>query len=512
MLWRTAVLASFQAILVVLADAKVPSPAKSLLPSINVTLTPFLNTKNATIRGKVVLDSHVAKNETLVALPLTMAGQPSAQYTKKSLKAFDSHGPLELSQVDGSAIDGTPSRFWVAERGTKGPIVVEFEAKPRQVQENTKMGPLFDIRQNGQGLLGSAWALVPLPPNDTAEYHFSLKWNLQHSPPGSKGVWTWGESPETVRVNGTTSTFLYTFWMVGPVSSYPGTSSSSAVKPLSPNFGMYWLQDPPFDVETTASFIDRFFNYSSEFWKDPGTQPYRVFIRHNDNVGSGGTALTRSFTFGWFNESSTTEEGLKFLLAHEITHNWPSISTGNDSAISRYAEGTAEYYSQRLLWRNGQISAEVYLQEMNKRIKTYYINPYVNISDKEAYDQSWIIPQAQTIPYGRGLIYLTNVDGEMRATSNGTESLDTITLSLIETCRSIPSRCSEAELRSLLNEYLSQAAVAEYEVVGTGKPLIKPSANSLGPCFEVVQTSTQPVVYQWKLKEGKDGSDRSCLI
>ncbi|RSL53546.1 hypothetical protein CEP53_007710 [Fusarium sp. AF-6] len=394
MLWNKTLLFSLQAVLLTATATKLPLPVKSSLPSIDVTLTPYLNVKNATIRGRV----------------------PSAQYTKKSLKASDSHGPLELSQVDGSAADGTPSRFWVAERGTMGPVVVEFETKPRQVQENTKMGPLFDIRQNGQGLLGSAWGLVPLPPNDTAEYQFSLKWNLQHSPPGSRGVWTWGESPETVR----------------------------------------------------------FFNYSSNFWKDPGTQPSRVFVRHNDNVGSGGTALTRSFTFGWFNESSTTDERLKFLLAHEMTHNWPAITAGNDSAISRYAEGATKYYSLRLLWRNGQISTEVYLQAMNTRIEAYYLNPYVNLSDKEAYDQSWVIPQAQTIPYGRGLIYLTNVDGEMRAASNGTESLDTITLSL--------------------------AAVAKYEAVGTGKPLIKPASNSLGPCFEVIQTSTQPVVYQWKLK------------
>ncbi|RSM07640.1 hypothetical protein CDV31_008533 [Fusarium ambrosium] len=405
MMWNKALLFSLQAVLLTATAAKVSLPVKSSLPSIDVTLTPYLNVKNTTIHGRVVWDGHVGKNETLVVLPLTMAGQPSAQYTKKSLRASDSHGPLELSQVDGSAADGTPSRFWVAERGTKGPVVVEFEAKPRQVQENTKMGPLFDIRQNGQGLLGSAWGLVPLPPNDTAEYQFSLKWNLQHSPPGSRGVWTWGESPETVRVNGTISTFLYTFWMVGPLSTYPGTSSSSGATLLSPNFGMYWLLDPPFNLEATASFIDKFFNYSSNFWKDPGTQPYRVFIRHNDNVGSGGTALTRSFTFGWFNESSTTDERLEFLLAHEMTHNWPAITVGNDSAISRYAEGAAEYYSLRLLWRNGQISTEVYLQAMNTRIETYYLNPYANLSDKEAYDQSWVIPQAQTIPYGRGLIY-----------------------------------------------------------------------------------------------------------
>ncbi|RSL86283.1 hypothetical protein CEP52_015863 [Fusarium oligoseptatum] len=214
MMWNKALLFSLQAVLLTATAAKVPLPIKSSLPSIDVTLTPYLNVKNATIHGRVVWDGHVAKNETLVVLPLTMAGQPSSQYTKKSLRASDSRG----------------------------------------------------------------------------------------------------------------------------------------------------------------AFLDL-----------PG-----VF---------GGTALTRSFTFGWFHESSTTDERLEFLLAHEMTHNWPAITVGNDSAISRYAEGAAEYYSLRLLWRNGQISTEVYLQAMNTRIESYYLNPYANLSDKEAYDQSWVIPQAQTIPY-----------------------------------------------------------------------------------------------------------------
>ncbi|KAH6884878.1 hypothetical protein B0T10DRAFT_462572 [Thelonectria olida] len=75
------------------------------------------------------------------------------------------------------------------------------------------------------------------------------------------------------------------------MSTYPDTSNSgNASTSLSPNFGMHWLEEPPFEVDATAVFIDKFFNYSSSFWKDDGTEPYRVFIRH-DNVGTGGTAL-----------------------------------------------------------------------------------------------------------------------------------------------------------------------------------------------------------------------------
>lgn len=144
-----------QAVLATVTTTKVPSPAKPLLSTLDVILKPCPKSRDAKIRRRAVLDSHVEKNETVVIIPLTMAGQPSAQYTNKTLQASDSHGPLELSQVNGSAADSMPSRSWVAQRGTKCPVIVEFEEKPRQVQ-NTKMGPLFDIRPNGQGLLGSA--------------------------------------------------------------------------------------------------------------------------------------------------------------------------------------------------------------------------------------------------------------------------------------------------------------------------------------------------------------------
>jgi hypothetical protein len=76
-------------------------------------------------------------------------------------------------------------------------------------------------------------------------------------------------------------------------------------------------------------FVDKYFNYSSIFWKDTSEDPYRVFIRHNQETGTGGTALLRSFTFGWHDANSTVEDKLELLLSHEITHNWPQSNNLN---------------------------------------------------------------------------------------------------------------------------------------------------------------------------------------
>ncbi|CAG9950426.1 unnamed protein product, partial [Clonostachys rosea f. rosea IK726] len=199
-----------------------------------------------------------------------MANAPSAQYTTETLEARDRLGQLKLTQSDGTGSDNQPSRFWA-------------------------VGPLFDIRANGDGLLGSTWALVPLLPDNIAEYQFSLRWNPKHSPPDAKAAWTWGEGPAPVTINGTAATFLYTFWA-------------------------YVLGLP---------FVDEYFNYSPIFWKDTSEDPYRVFIRHNQETGTGWTALLRSFTFGWHDANSTAEDKLELLLSHEITHNWPQINNLN---------------------------------------------------------------------------------------------------------------------------------------------------------------------------------------
>ncbi|KAK7398518.1 hypothetical protein QQX98_012094 [Neonectria punicea] len=60
-----------------------------------------------------------------------------------------------------------------------------------------------------------------------------------------------------------------------------------------------------------------------------------------------------------------TEEGLQTLLAHEITHNWPSLSR-----------------ARAPVRRNNQISTEVFLSAMNATLNGYYLRSIMNISDE----------------------------------------------------------------------------------------------------------------------------------
>lgn len=493
-----------------LALALWPSLATaSCPPKLDVTLRPILIQAAAPkLEGELILPQAIPKNETILIHPITMAGIPSAQYTNDSLRAEDDNGDLPLTIFDGTA-EGQPSRFWVATRASVGPTTIRFTATPREVELDTKIGPLFDFRANGNGLLGSMWSILPVPPSSTVEYQITLSWDLAQAPANTRPIWTWGEGAEPATVFGTTGKILYTFFAVGDISSFPSLSSTQDVEASNVEFGMYWLEEPSFNATTTARFIQEYYTFSAEFWQDDGSQPYRVFVRHNENVGAGGTALPRSFMFGWHNKNSTDEENLKFLLAHEITHNWPTMS-GASAAVSRFGEGMADYYSLRLLWRARLIDMDRFASETNKRVESYYRNPTVNMSDTEAYDIAWESAAAQRISYGRGMIDFLNLDAQLRSQSNGTKSFDELALQMLTGCRSDISSCNNDAWLDILEEHLGPESLVSYETVASGNPVIEPISGSLGPCFDVIQTSTSPIVYQWVKKDVVDEVD--CMI
>ncbi|KAJ0383361.1 hypothetical protein COL922a_010607, partial [Colletotrichum nupharicola] len=185
--------------------------------------------------------------------------------------------------------------------------------------------------------------------------------------------------------------------------------------------------------------------------------------------------------------------------------------SGTNAEQSRYNEGGAEFWSLTLLWRAGMLNTDQYLNEMNTRAVDYYTNPTVNFTDEKAQDVAWEIREAQRIPYGRGMLHFANIDAQTRAKYNGTQKLDNLAIPFLHTCQQ-SGNCGAEEWFPLLKSSLGQEAVDDWNKVSSGQPLIKPVEGSLGPCFEVAQNGTSPVVYVWKVKEGLNTSNSDCLI
>ncbi|KAB2568679.1 hypothetical protein DBV05_g12643 [Lasiodiplodia theobromae] len=473
-------------------------------PALNLTLTPnFSNGSLSSLTGELIIASpQISANQTLVAMPLYVADAPTQRYDGNALQARDSNGPLLLEASDGEASAIMQTRFWNAARPTNGDVTLRFTGYPRVFNKSIPGGPLFDMRTNDDGLLGSLLAFVPGPINTTTNYTITVSWNLTNAPSWTRGVWSWGEGPDPVTKVGDITTFLYTYFAVGRISSYPPETTVGS------KFGMYWFQQPPFNTTAVASFVQRLLDVQTSFWNDTSDDGYRVFIRYNENNNLGGTALRRSFMFGWHNTNVSTLD-LNFLLAHEMTHNWPALS-GSVPNITTYQEGLAEFYSTRLLWLNGFISTAEYVKEANAIVEQYYTSPAVNLTDVEAQEQAWQSRSAQKVPYGRGFLYFANVDVQMREKYDGTLSLDTLVLNILQRQRGGLSYTLE-DWFDQLRQYLGEYAVQEYVQMASGTPLIQPQQGSLGPCFEVSQTRVMPDVYQWVTKNGTDGIS-SCFV
>src|SRR5581483_184516 len=149
-----------------------------------------------------------------------------------------------------------------------------------------------------------------------------------------------------------------------------------------------------------------------------------------------------------------------------------------------YSEGTAEYYSLSLSWRAGAIPLDKVIRTLNERADAYYTNPYRGFSNPQAAEKFWIDPVAQTVPYGRGWLYLVQTDAEIRKASNGQRSLDDVVKAMYarETAK---QPYGVPQWLELVGKEIGPAkAKAGYEHMVAGG-LLKPPADAF-PCLTVV--------------------------
>lgn len=409
--------------------------------------------------------------DTLVRLPLVIASIPTARYDGSVLQAKDEAGPLGLSIVDEAATSVAKYRSWKLDRAPQGRIEVRFGAPPRTVGPTTRPGPLFDVRAEAGGLAGAGLTFLALPVLPGWQ-HIRLHWNLTAMPASSRGVTSLGLGD--IDTTEPLQTLAESYFAAGPLKSFPENGKG--------RFSMYWLAQPPFDPIHIASDIRQFYSYEARFFGDPNSD-YRVFVRKQPYRAGGGTALTRSFMFGYSELTPPDPAHLQFLLAHEITHNWPRIE-GKEADQNWFAEGSAEYYSLLLLLRSGVISQDQFLDAFNDRAEAYYTNPFQSLTIDQASERSWQDDRAQIVPYGRGMLYLANTDAEIRTASRGRRSLDDVEQALVAARRAGKTVGLDQWL-ALVSHELGPRAVVEYKAMASGMK-IEPRANVFAPCLKPV--------------------------
>jgi predicted metalloprotease with PDZ domain len=400
-------------------------------------------------------------------MPLVVASIPTQRYDGDAIHAQDAAGDLPLTTKEEPTTPFLAYRDWSVSRATSGDVTLVYRAVPRVVDEHTRNGPLFDLREEAGGLDGAGFTFIA-PPIAEAPYAIHVHWDMSAMPAGSRGIWSLGEGDVTVVRPA--ELLAESYYYAGPVKSYPAAGAD--------RFGMYWLSDPPFDAPAAAKMIDKLFGYVSAFFHDEGGS-YRVFVRKNPYKGGGGTALARSFLFAYGTKKDPT---LSFeeLISHEMVHNWPTM-TGDHADTSWYTEGTAEYYSILLSYRAGLIALDEFVKRINDRADGYYKNPLQSLSTHEAEKIYWKDARAGHVPYGRGWMYLAGTDAEIRAASGGKRSLDDVVLALLDRGRHNQSVTLD-DWQNLVSAEIGPQARREYADMVAGKLLVPPP-NTFGPCL-----------------------------
>lgn len=450
-------------------------------PRLDLVMTPRASDgEDSHLAVRMTLQAPALKaGEGLVRLPLSLVGIPSARYDGDALTARDGEGPLKLTQSEEPPTPQGVYRRWSVDRATVGDVTVSFDAPPRRVTAATNNGPLFDLRQEGDGFIGAGVTFLATPVKP-GPWRVRLKWDLAAAPPGSRGVWSMGEGDIERTIPSDALAFSY--YAVGPLTSYPAEGGK--------DFAVYWLSDPPFDAAALGEQVRALYGSMARFFEDEGGS-YRVFVRTNPFPGTGGTALARSFAFGYLPSANPTLDDLQGLVAHEMAHTWPAMQ-GEHGDTAWYSEGAAEYYSLVLSWRAGALDVPRVLKTLNGRADAYYSNPHRALSNPDAAKIFWTDPVAQTVPYGRGFLYLVQTEAAIRKASGGKRSLDDVVKALRRRQVNGETYGISDWLRLVGEEIGAERAKAQYDHMVAGG-LLKPPADLYAPCLKVEPTTARPL-------------------
>jgi hypothetical protein len=460
------------------ALALVGPAAAQAPPKLDLTLAPRPAEHVLAVRMRLEHPDFKA-GEGLVHLPLTLVGIPSARYDGGALTARDDAGAIPLTQSEEPPTPQGTYRRWSVGRATQGDVTISFDAPPRRVTAATNNGPLFDLCEEAGAFLGAGVGFLATPVRP-GPWRVHLAWDLSEAPAGSRGVWSYGDGAVDAVLPSEALEFSY--YAGGALKRYPAEAGG--------RFGYYWATDPPFDPADLAQRIRALYGSMSGFFGDVSSS-YRVFARSNPYLGAGGTSLAHSFMFGYHAPSKPTADSLQLLIAHEMAHTWPAMQ-GEHGDTAWYSEGTAEYYSLALSWRARAIALDKVVQTLNERADAYYTNPFRALSNPEAAKKFWTDPIAQTVPYGRGWLYLIQTDAQIRKASKGLRSLDDVVKELYrrETAKQpfgIP------QWLELVGDEIGPApAKAGYDRMVSGGLLVPPK-DAFAPCLAVVRHDARPI-------------------
>lgn len=391
--------------------------------------------------------------------------------------------PYELKSSP-SNFGGINYKGFYFKRDIKGTLRWSYRIFPRVLPEGYSSSPYYDFRNEPFGLTGSGCFAFVLPDNDT-RCLFSLKWDMSQMPEEARAIWSFGKG-DVVREM-TTWEARFTFFAAGIMNAEEEGE-----------FGIYWFGEPTFDIRPVTVRLRKLFQYMSAFFCDDDPS-YKIILRRDPfEKSGGGSGAQRAFISGYSATSVTDAEQWACTLAHEMVHNWPIADDSVTGTGTWYTEGMAEYYSAVLPYRIGLADAAYTVKQLNIKGKDRYLdNLYREVPNMELPKIQWQDRRAQTVAYGRGFVYLSNVEAQLRR--KGTGSIDEIAPKY-----DFLHPLKESDWIEFITERLGEESLADFEDMKAGKLQI-PDPDGFGDAFTVIEDEIEldgkiAKSYKWILR------------
>ena len=407
-----------------------------------------------------------------------------------ALAACDETGPLSLVE-ETEVIYPVTRKSWTIDRPTHGEIIISYTVMPRKVPAGYRSSPYFDFRSEPGGANGAGITfLAEITGLDHCCMHF--EWDLSHMPADSRGVSSLGEG--SFSATGKPDLVVDAFYAVGQLKSITDG-----------DFGFFWFSEPGFDIAEMAGWTRELFRRMSAFFDDQNGN-YRIFMRKDPfEISGGGTALPRSYLFGYSEAMTPTLDSLKNVLAHEMAHNYVHLQDEPYGIGTWFTEGMTEYYSVMLPLLFGMASPEETLQQIQERTDRYYTSPVRHLTNMEAAAQSWTDRRTQKIPYGRGFFYLAGLDARIRQVTDGRQSIDVVAFELNKLWLSGQAGTNEDFLR-IAGDLAGCDLADGFRSMSAGEAFA-PDPDSFGGYFECrevpaveVDTNMEISSWQWSIR------------
>ncbi|PVH87156.1 hypothetical protein DL98DRAFT_649445 [Cadophora sp. DSE1049] len=410
------------------------------IPKLGVLLTPQFdsNAQAVSLLVSLTIESPaLLQDEILVTFPSTF----SCVCTEHELDVSDEQGALPIVFEDP---ERSSERSWLPARKTIGDVRIRYKVIPSAKGQFKIDGPVAGLHSEQGGLLGSGFAVIPIPP--PKEYRNIVEWDLKRAPKGTRAVWTYGEGPYPIERVGLASILRDSVYMVGQIQSNPPGASGGAV---SANYGYYWFGNLPPNIEVIKGIHESFFTNVQKFFETKVNEtgdighpffanvpkgvkqclveptPHRSFIRNTSSYKSfGGTSFGHSHIFNYDDQIGKAKDyDLVRRMAYEMSHIWlgPSVVDGVDWLY----EGISNCLSIYMPFRyQGPRSGHYFQATINMLCTRYYTSPLISLPFED------ILKLAPTDAYAREHVgarawaFVVGVD--MRARQLAKEKLKTI--------------------------------------------------------------------------------------